>query len=176
MRAFACAAALAASALSSPASAAELEDALIAIHAALAGSWAGTVAAVDPETGERSEEADSFAFAVTSEDGLDSTMWNAGFVEWAEYRQDGVYSIRFWNAEGHSNAVSIRFAVLEGPDESGNAVWIMDGEPEMSDGTLRESRETFTLRDNVLTMEGGLRPVGSDEPFSSLVRGTWTRQ
>lgn len=176
MRVFACAVVLSASVMAPPVFAGQIEDDLATIHAALAGAWTGTLAVTDPETGEHVEEPDSFAFVVTSADGLDSAMWSAGSLEWAEYEQDGVYRIRNWNPRGHSNDVRIRLAVIERPDASGNAVWIMDGEPEMSDGTLREARETFTLKDGVLTLEGGLRPVGSDEPFSSIVSGTWTRQ
>ena len=175
MRALACAALLPASLIASSAFATETEDALAAIHTALAGSWSGTIAVVDPATGQRVEEPDAFVFVVTSEDNLDSAMWSASSLEWAEYQQDGVYRIRNWNPRGVGNDVSIRAAVLEGPDASGDAVWILDGEPEMSDGTLREARETFTLKDGVLTLEGGLRPLGSDEPFSSIVSGTWTR-
>jgi len=153
----------------------ELSDAIVALHRALAGHWSGELVEVDPATDTARTVDDAFTFAVTSEDGLNSALWSADSLEWAEYQSDGLYRIRTWTPNVERR-VEIRVQVVQAPDASGNGAWTLEGTSTRRDGTQMEYRELFTIDSDVLTLEGGMRPAGSESAFEQRVTGTWSRR
>src|SRR5690606_49276 len=141
---------------------------------AMVGHWSGKVGGTD-ESGEKFEADDDFTFVVTSEDGLDSATWSADTLELATYEADGRYRIRNWNRAGRQGGVEYRLRIVEGPDAAGNGAWVLGLEQTASDGTAMETLEHFTLDEDLLRMEIEMRPAGSDEPFGTVVTGTWSR-
>lgn len=160
--------------LVSPASADDFTDSLASIRRAMVGHWSGELSGTDA-SGEQFEADDDFTFVVTSEDGLDSANWSADTLEIATYEADGRYRIRNWNRTGRQGETEYRLRIVEDPDVAGNAAWVLELRQTASDGTVMETREHFTLDENTLHMEIEMRPAGSDEPFETMVTGTWSR-
>jgi len=160
--------------LLSPASADEFTDSLASLRRAMVGHWSGQLSGTDA-SGEKFEVDDDFTFVVTSEDGLDSATWSTDTLEIATYEADGRYRIRNWNRAGRQGGVEYRLRIVQGPDAAGNGAWVLELEQAASDGTAMETLEHFTLDENQLRMEIEMRPAGSDEPFETMVTGTWSR-
>lgn len=76
---------------------------------------------------------------------------------------------------GSSDSGVTQLRIVEGPDEAGNGAWMLELRQTASDGTVMETLEHFTLDENLLRMEIEMRPAGSDEPFETMVMGTWSR-
>jgi hypothetical protein len=160
--------------LVAPASADEFTDSLALFKRAMAGHWSGKLSGTDG-SGQKFEVDDAFTFVVTSADGLDSATWSASSLEVASYEGDTRYRIRIWNRTGRQSETDLQVRIAEGPDASGNGVWLLDLQQRASDGTVMEARERFSLDENTLRMSIEMRPEGSDEPFDTKVVGTWAR-
>jgi hypothetical protein len=156
------------------ASADEFTDSLAALKRAMAGHWAGQLTGTD-NTGQTFEDEDAFTYVVTSDDGLDSATWSAGSLEMAKYEGDGRYSLLSWNRAGRQSATPLRVRIADDPDAAGNGAWVLELEQRASNGTVMETHERFTLDEDTLRMTIEMRPAGSDEPFETMVTGTWAR-
>jgi len=121
------------------------------------------------------EVEDDFTFVVTSEDGLDAATWSADTLEIATYEADGRYRIRNWNRAGRQGETEYVLRIVESADAAGSAAWVLQLRQTASDGTVMETREHFTLDEDLLRMEIEMRPAGSVEPFETMVTGTWSR-
>jgi hypothetical protein len=161
--------------LVAPASADELTDSLASIRRAMAGHWSGTLSGTDA-SGEKFEADDAFTFVVTSEDGLDSATWSTDTLEIAMYEGDGRYRIRNWNQTGRSRETRLQVRIVDDPDALGNGAWVLELEQRASNGAVMETREHFTLNENMLHMLIEMRPAGSNERFETTVTGRWSRE
>ena len=65
--------------------------------------------------------------------------------------------------------------IADDPDAAGNGAWVLELEQRAADGSVMETHERFTLADDTLQMTIDMRPAGSDEPFETMVTGTWSR-
>jgi hypothetical protein len=167
--------ALACGVLAAPAAADELTDSLASIRRAMVGHWTGVVSGSDA-SGEHFEAEDAFTFVVTSEHGLDSATWSADALEIATHEGDGVYRIRNWNRAGRQNETRYQVRIEREPDISGNGDWVLELQQTASDGTTMETLEHFSLNGNAMRMSIEMRPEGSDEPFRTMVTGSWSRR
>jgi hypothetical protein len=157
-----------------PAWADELTDSLASIRRAMVGHWTGVVSGSDA-SGEQFEAEDAFTFVVTSEDGLDSATWSADALEVATHEGNGIYRIRNWNRAGRQNEIRYRVRIEKEPDISGNGDWVLELQQTASDGTAMETLEHFSLNGNAMRMSIEMRPEGSNEPFKTMVTGSWSR-
>jgi hypothetical protein len=158
-----------------PASADEFTDSLASIRRAMVGHWSGELIGTDA-SGETFQVDDAFTFVVTSEDGLNSATWSTDTFEIATYAGNSVYRIRNWNQSGPQNEIQLQLRIVEDPDASGNGAWVLELQQRTSDGTPMETHEYFTLDGDTLRMNIEMRPAGSDEPFETMVTGTWSRE
>jgi hypothetical protein len=161
--------------LAAPASADELTDSLASIRRAMVGHWTGVVRGSDA-SGEQFEAEDAFTFVVTSEDGLDSATWSADALEVAKHEGNGIYLIRNWNRAGRQNEIRYRARIEKEPDISGNGDWVLELQQTASDGTAMETLEHFSLNGHAMRMSIEMRPEGSNEPFKTMVTGSWSRR
>ena len=158
--------------LAAPVSADELTDSLASLKRAMAGHWSGQFTGTD-NTGQEFEAEDAFTYVVTSDDGLDSATWSAGSLEIAKYEGNGRYVLRSWNRAGRQSETPLQVRIADDPDAAGNGAWL-ELEQRAVDGTVMEAHERFTLADDtLLTID--MRPAGSDQPFETMVTGTWSR-
>jgi hypothetical protein len=160
--------------LTAPAFADELTDSLASLKRAMAGHWSGRLTGTD-NTGQRFEDEDAFTYVVTGEDGLDSATWSADSLEIAKYEGDGRYVLRSWNRAGRQSETPLRVRVADAPDAAGNGAWVLELEQRAADGKVMETHERFTLAHDTLQMTIDMRPAGSDEPFETMVTGSWSR-
>jgi hypothetical protein len=160
--------------LAEPAASDEFTESLSAIRRATEGYWTGVVRGSDA-SGESFEAEDAFTFVVTSDDGLNSATWSTDALEIATYERDGIYRIRNWNRSGGRNEIQYELRIEELPDASGNGEWVLVLEQTASDGTVMETLEHFSLDGDAMRMLIEMRPQGSDEPFETVVTGSWTR-
>lgn len=156
------------------ASADDFTDSLALLRHAMVGHWSGEVSGTDAN-GERFEVDDDFAFVVTSDDGLDSATWSAETLEIATHEGDGRYRIRNWSQTGRQGEIEYQLRIVGNPDVSGNGAWVLELLQTASDGTVMETREQFRLHENTLRMAIEMRPADSEQPFETMVRGTWSR-
>ena len=152
----------------------EFTDSLASIRHALDGHWIGVVRGSDA-SGETFEVEDAYTFVVTSEDGLDSAQWSADALEMATHQGEGIYRIRNWNPAGGRNETEYRIRIESPLDTSGNAAWVLALEQTASDGTVMDTLEHFSLNGDSQQMLIEMRPLGSDEPFETVVTGSWTK-
>ena len=152
----------------------EFTDSLASIRHALEGHWIGVVGGSDA-SGESFEFEDEYTFVVTSDDGLDSAQWSTDALEIATHLGEGVYRIRNWNIAGGRNATQYRLRIERPLDTSGNAAWVLELEQTASDGTVLDTLEHFSLNGDSQQMLIEMRPLGSDEPFETVVTGSWTK-
>lgn len=141
----------------------------------MVGHWAGVVSGSDA-SGEQFEAEDAFTFVVTSEDGLDSATWSADALEIASHEGNGVYRVRNWNRTGRQNEIRYQVWIEKQPDASGNGDWVLELQQTASDGTAMETLEHFSLNGNAMRMSIEMRPEGSNEPFKTMVTGSWSRR
>src|SRR5690606_5277589 len=126
-------------------------------------------------TGQKFEDEDAFTYVVTSEDGLNSATWSASSLEIASYEGDGRYVLRSWNRAGRQSETPLRVRIADEPDAAGNGAWVLELEQRAADGSVMETHERFTLSDDRLEMTFDMRPAGSDQPFETMVTGSWLR-
>jgi hypothetical protein len=160
--------------LAAPVSADEFTDSLASLKRAMAGHWSGQLTGTD-NTGQKFEAEDAFTYVVTSEDGLDSATWSAGSLEIAKHEGNGRYMLRSWNRAGRQRETPLQVRIADDPDAAGNGAWVLELEQRAADGSVMEAHERFTLADDTLQMTIDMRPAGSDQPFETMVTGTWSR-
>lgn len=152
-----------------------LEEDLALIFKLYTGRWEGSIEGTNPQSGETFKVEDSYTFATTSEDGMDTVTWSDMGLILREHLGDGVYHSRTWGPNGPGFEEQLQYQVLAAPGTEGGTSWISAGVTTAPDGTVIEGRETFTLSGDTLSLTTELRRQGIDETYQTIATGKWKR-